>query len=73
MPDTMRMNADASCTYKKDEKTGEWLVWVRDLEGRPGQSVSVATRTGKVNLEKLVEKVWEKPDGSLSLWKIEQD
>lgn len=65
----MRMNADASATYKKLDD-GTWGVWTDLQDLRPGKSITVTTRSGQPRLEKLASQVWT--DGRLSLWRIKQ-
>lgn len=63
----MRMNAEASCTYKRLDD-GQWGVWT-DLQNlRRGQSITVTTRSGETKVEKLDRMIWT--DGKLSLWSL---
>lgn len=65
----MRMNAEASCTYKR-LSDGSWGCWT-DLQNlRPGQSVTVTTYNGQTKLERLKKLEWT--DGKLSLWSLKE-
>jgi hypothetical protein len=65
----MRMNADASATYTKLRDSDEWGVTLHDMEGSPGQRVTVTTKAGRTKLEKLDELIYSGDD--YELWRIE--
>lgn len=67
----MRMNADCSASYMKLRDSDEWGVTLHDMEGAPGQRVTVTTRAGRTKLERLSSLVYA-GDG-YELWEIEQE
>lgn len=63
------MNSGASATYARLDD-GSWGVWT-DLQNlRPGQSVTVTTRSGQTRLERLGRLIWK--DDNLSLWSLKE-
>jgi hypothetical protein len=67
---TMRMNADCSATYTKLRDSDEWGVTLHDMEGSPGQRVTVTTRGGKTKLERLDEMICG--GENFEIWRIKQ-
>ena len=65
----MHLNADASAIYKMLD-SGEWGVWCDMPNLRPGQSITVTTRSGQTKLEKLDRLFWHDDDSDLSLWSL---
>jgi hypothetical protein len=64
----MRFNDGASATYKQLDD-GTWGCYLHDMEGSPGQRVTVTTRAGRTKLEKLDELIYSGDD--YELWRIE--